>query len=329
MPSIYRNTLEHFAQFMLESSVSVSEQSLSGKVLSRLIGRINSRLSKLGDPLVIYELDGYKLLMPISHKLPIYRKKYPDYSSNLGRIAREITLMSPGATAIDIGANIGDSVAIIRHQCFMPILCIEGNEHFLEVLKRNVAVFGGGVQVFGGYVAMETGAIEATASSVDGSAHLRRVTGTGLPPISAKSLQDIIREFPDFRRPRLVKVDTDGFDAAILRGALAMLCENRPVVFFEYDPFFLSANGDSGLSLLNQLRGIGYSKALVYDNFGDYILSVDSDDLPKWRDLDAYFSGRRGDRYMDVCLFADDDVALHDQIRSNEIAYFSSKRPVH
>jgi hypothetical protein len=107
-----------------------------------------------------------------------------------------------------------------------------------------------------------------------------------------------------------------------------MLRENRPVVFFEYDPFFLSANGDSGLTLLNQLRGIGYSKALVYDNFGDYLLSLDIDELPHWRDLDAYFSGRRGDRYMDVCLFAENDIQLHDKIRSSEIAYFSSKRSI-
>jgi FkbM family methyltransferase len=325
MPSIYRSTLQHFAQFLLESSLSVPDRSLSDKLLIRLVDRLSSSLRKLGDPLVVYELDGYKLLMPISHKLPIYRKKYPDYSSNLGRIAREIASIDPGATAIDIGANIGDSVAIIRRQCRMPILCIEGDEKFLGVLRRNLAVLGEGVHIFAGYVATETGPIEATVSSVDGSAHLRRASGTG-SSISAKSLQDIVEDFPGFRRPRLLKVDTDGFDAAILSGALAMLRDCKPVVFFEYDPFFLSANGDSGLALLGQLRSIGYSKALVYDNFGDFILSAGLDDSRQWRDLDAYFSGRYGQRYMDVCLFAEDDIALHDKIRSDEIAYFAARR---
>ena len=217
------------------------------------------------------------------------RKRFPDYSSNLGRIAKQIASVDPEATAIDIGANIGDSVAIIRRQCFMPILCIEGDEKFLDVLKRNIAVLGEEVHVFGGFVAMETGFIEATVSSVNGSAHLRRASGMS-SQLSAKSLQDIVKEFPKFQRPRLLKVDTDGFDAAILRGALSMLRDTRPIVFFEYDPFFLSANGDSGLSLLSELRSIGYSKALVYDN-----------------------------------------LTLHDQIRSGEIAYFSAKRlrPLH
>ena len=325
MTSIYRSTLEHFAQFLLESSVSVPEQSMSGKFLSRLIGRLSSGLSKLGDPLVRYELDGYELLLPISHKLPMYRKKYPDYSSNLGRIAKEIKSDDPEASAIDIGANIGDSVAIIRRQCFMPILCIEGDAKFLGILKHNLGVLGEGVQVFGGYVAMETGLLDATVSSVDGSAHLRRASGTS-SPISAKSLQDILSAFPDFSKPRLLKVDTDGFDAAILRGALSILRESRPIVFFEYDPFFLCANADSGLALLSQLRSIGYSKALVYDNFGDFLLSANLDDFEQWRDLDAYFSGRGGARYMDVCLFPQEDIPLHDTIRSKEIAYFSAKR---
>ena len=324
MPSIYRSKLEHLAQFLLESSL-VPDQSLFGKFRSRLIDHVSSRISKLGDPLVVYELDGYELLMPISHKLPIYRKRYPDYSSNLGRIAKQIASVHPEATAIDIGANIGDSVAIIRRQCFMPILCIEGDEKFLDVLKRNIAVLGEEVHVFGGYVAMETGFIEATVSSVNGSAHLRRASGMS-SQLSAKSLQDIVKEFPKFQRPRLLKVDTDGFDAAILRGALSMLRDGKPIIFFEYDPFFLSANGDSGLSLLSQLRSIGYSKALVYDNLGDFLLSADIDDSLQWRDLDAYFSGRHGQRYMDVCLFPENDLTLHDQIRSGEIAYFSARR---
>ena len=325
MPSIYQSTLEHLAQYLLESSLA-RNRSLFGKLRSRLMNHVSSGISKLGDPLVVYELDGHKLLMPFSHKLPIYRKRYPDYSSNLGRIAKQIAAAEPEATAIDIGANIGDSVAIIRRQCFMPILCIEGDRKFLDVLKRNIAALGAEVHVFGGYVAMETGLIEATVSSVDGSAHLRRASGTH-SQLSAKSLQDIVKEFPKFQRPRLLKVDTDGFDAAILRGALSMLRESKPVIFFEYDPFFLSANGDSGLSLLSQLRCVGYSKALVYDNLGDFLLSASIDDSLQWRDLDAYFSGRQGLRYMDVCLFPENDIALHDQIRSSEIAYFSAKRP--
>jgi FkbM family methyltransferase len=39
---------------------------------------------------------------------------------------------------IDIGANVGDSVAIVREQSDYPILCIEGNETYFQILEENL-----------------------------------------------------------------------------------------------------------------------------------------------------------------------------------------------
>ncbi len=42
---------------------------------------------------------------------------------------------------IDIGANIGDSVAVIRNLVQCPILCIEGDSQFVNIPEKNIQVW--------------------------------------------------------------------------------------------------------------------------------------------------------------------------------------------
>ncbi len=67
---------------------------------------------RAGDPAIRYTLDGTDLLLPLSHDLPMHRARYPRYSANLGDVAAAVAAARPEATMVDIGANIGDSVAI-------------------------------------------------------------------------------------------------------------------------------------------------------------------------------------------------------------------------
>jgi FkbM family methyltransferase len=309
----------------MESAVITPESTVIRKLKAHAANSLRNALTKKWDPLVQYELDGSLLLLPLSHNLPNYRKMHRDYSSNLGRIAREIEKFHPDATAIDVGANIGDSAAIIRHQCKMPILCIEGDIDFLKILQANIPKLGPDIYVHGGFVAAESGPINAAVLTSGGTARLENRAPTD-SKVSAQSLRDILQGFPLFQRPRLLKIDTDGYDVAILMGALSMLRETTPVLFFEYDPHFLSMNGESGLLALDCLKEIGYTKALVYDNLGDFMLAGDLSNTSLWQDLDAYFSGRRGSRYMDLCLLCDIDLPLFETIRAAEIAYFASRR---
>jgi hypothetical protein len=51
-----------------------------------------------------------------------------------------------------------------------------------------------------------------------------------------------------------VKVDTDGFDFEVLRGAERLLREQRPLLFFELAPYLL----DGALDELAWLQSLGY-----------------------------------------------------------------------
>ena len=44
--------------------------------------------------------------------------------------------------SVDVGANIGDTAAIIRSVCPAPIVCIEGDEMIGRVLNENLYMLG-------------------------------------------------------------------------------------------------------------------------------------------------------------------------------------------
>jgi FkbM family methyltransferase len=311
-------------QLLLNGFLATTEHSFVGKLVAYTLSLMRERLTRVWDPLVQFRLDGYNILLPLSHSLPKIRKRFPDYSANLGRIAAAIAAKDPYARAIDIGANVGDSVAIIRAKCSMPILCIEADAKFLTIFEKNMPLLGRDIYLFAGFVAMDTGPIVGEAIETSGTARL--VPAAGDTRVNAESLEDILKRFPEFQRPRLLKSDTDGFDLPILHGALDFLQEVKPVLFFEYDPFYLSSHGHEGLQTLRELLRIGYSKVLVYDNFGDFLLATNLESKVL-EDLHAYFSGRGAQRYMDLCLFSDDDVALFEALHSAERTYFATRRP--
>ncbi|MBD2129906.1 hypothetical protein NDI39_22750 [Microcoleus sp. ZQ-A2] len=92
-------------------------------------------------PLISYKIAGFNLLLPFSHQLPFILKTYPLYSSNLARLAKYVKEKYEHLKFIDIGANIGDSIALLRKEAVFPILCIEGDEQFLSALEKNATFF--------------------------------------------------------------------------------------------------------------------------------------------------------------------------------------------
>jgi FkbM family methyltransferase len=60
-------------------------------------------------------------------------------------------------------------------------------------------------------------------------------------------------------RVKLVKIDVEGWELSVLRGAERLLRTARPVVVFEYDPAYISRSGGSGEALTALLARGGYT----------------------------------------------------------------------
>jgi FkbM family methyltransferase len=203
---------------------------LTSKILLELI----QKLSNIYDPLIQYKIDDRTLHLPMSHALPIVMNAHPYYSRNLARIASCIQDKYPDLTIIDIGANIGDSVFMLRNSVSCPILCIEGDPRFFEILRMNTTSFEN-VSIEQAFVGNDEGEINKQLVIVSGTAHFETSTNK---TTKFRKLTSILADHPKFLKAKILKIDTDGFDLSIVRGAIDFIQTAKPIIFFEYDPYF-------------------------------------------------------------------------------------------
>jgi FkbM family methyltransferase len=78
--------------------------------------------------------------------------------------------------------------------------------------------------------------------------------------VRMRALDDMLAAFapPAGARVSWIKIDVEGGEAGVLRGATRLLAEHAPVLWMEVNPSSLSAAGSSPAELGELLRGHGY-----------------------------------------------------------------------
>jgi FkbM family methyltransferase len=254
-------------------------------------------------------IGAFQIFINGTHALPRYLKNNPDYSSNLPRLAKHLTLKYPDLILIDIGANIGDTIALVKTYCDIPIVSIEGNEKYYSILEKNKTLFKN-VETFKYLLDEKNHSTKTTLESKDGTAFVKSDTNSETKFIT---LDSFISDYPSFEKAKLVKIDTDGYDLKIIRGGLDFIQKTHPVLFFEFDRYFLTQVHDDGISTLQQLADLGYSAIVFYDNSGRLLVSLSLNNIQAIKQLYQYTYKKRGAfPYYDVCIFHkdDEDIAL-------------------
>ncbi len=297
---------------------------LSDRRLIRTIARQLRRLMvRHGDPLVEIRVACTRLLAPLSHDLPLYQRSFEHYDTALARLAGHLqTAWGDALAVIDVGANVGDSAAALLALPETTVLAIEGNERFFELLVANGAQWADRLTPIHCLLGDRAGVLAAAMDARRGTGRLRPSEHT----VALRTLADVLDEHPAFRNARLVKIDTDGFDIAILRGARPWLAAVRPVLFFEYDPHFWRPITPDGARIFEELADGGYGPLLAYDNFGWLLWSGTVHDRRRLEELDAWLSGRESNVYVDLCAFSSTDVALFEHFRASEVRHFATPR---
>ena len=266
------------ADLALRGILGGSPATLLGR--ARLKAAIETRRLILhrADPLVRYRIGAIELELPLSHELPFYRKDHPAYGENVGRIAAEL-----GGPVVDIGANVGDTAAVVRQAADVPILCVEGDDRYFGLLQRNATRIGPPLE-------LEHAWVDAPARAAVVRRRGTAQVAAGDVPVRTRTLAAILADHPRFAEPALLKIDADGHDVQILLAELELLARLRPALFFEYDPH-LGADP----VVFEQLRGIGYRTAHVYENTGELARVARLTD-----DIHSAYAGHDGARYADV-----------------------------
>jgi FkbM family methyltransferase len=273
-----------------------------------------------------YQVGAYRILLPGDHPLDEYQRIWRRYDTTLGYVAQFVFEKYPDRCAIDIGANVGDSAALIRSHAKVPVLCIEGNPEFQPYLRRNASLMGG-IEIQDCFVG-DDGLVVDLKRIVGGAGTASVSVAVGLSaeqPAQVRSLHKILESAAPFRRAKLLKTDTDGSDFSILRTSAPALAEMRPVLYFEYDTAYKPDADKEAVAAVNALFDIGYQYFLVYDNFGNYVVSLCKPEVDRFIDLNACLasnrtkSGARVIYYFDICALTGEDEDLFKRVRDYEL----------
>ena len=275
------------------------------------VTRTQKRPWKWGRSVTTTRIGRYSIEVPTLSPVAWHYSHAPDLVGQLGRLTSLLKKKYPGLSAMDIGANVGDTACIIKSAEDIPLLCIEGEEFTFGFLKRNIVQFSNTTahQLFLGE--------KSGVASVDfenAGWNLTLKPGTGFTTtIKLTSLDDFMATQPGGQVFKLLKIDTEGFDCSILRGAMNFLRNFTPAITFEYNRGNMDAIGEPGLPTLFKLQELGYSRIVFHDQSGRFLLSTTMADHVLIKDLHDYadcVEGRIG--YLDITVFHARDVDVAD-----------------
>ena len=296
---------------------TISEPARGSRWLRRCLRAVRSAWLKWHDPAVTFTTNGFgKLMVPFSHDLGLAVALYPGYCRNLGRLADAIGEKYPGFPSIDVGANVGDSARLLRRSACAVVLCVEGAPEFLPYLRANIRE-DGAVELDATFVATgENSRMKMT--SARGSLQLEPdVSGD----VGGEKLSLILDRHPAFKAGRLFKLDTDGLDLEIIIANLDWIAVAKPVLFFEYLPFFFRRHGSVPESFFQKLGAVGYRTAVVYDNFGGWISTFSISAENAVRDFITFFERDHDRFYADVALFSTGDGDIAEKLIEREFIW--------
>lgn len=179
-------------------------------------------------------------------------------------------LVVPGSLVLDIGANIGAHTLHLA-QCVGPegrIIAFEPTDFAFRKLRRNLDLNPSlAARVAACHCFLTKNDADNVPSAIYSSwplargadlheKHLGREMRT--ESAQARSLDSVLTELAD-RKVQLVKLDVDGFECDVLRGATTLLRDVRPIFVMELAPYVLEERGTSLEELMSHFIPNGYA----------------------------------------------------------------------
>jgi FkbM family methyltransferase len=182
-------------------------------------------------------------------------------------------LVAPGSVVLDIGANIGAHTLYLA-QLVGPagrVLAFEPTEFAFRKLQRNMELnpdLAPRISAYNYFLAALDGTKLpgsiysswplATHADGDTEVHAKHL-GHAMPTrnATARSIDSVLAEAGN-PKINLVKLDVDGFETDILRGATGLLRDMKPIFVMELAPYVLEERNSSLADLTSLLQSSGY-----------------------------------------------------------------------
>jgi FkbM family methyltransferase len=185
---------------------------------------------------------------------------------NWRNVAIARAVCNPGAVILDVGANIGSETvgfsdivgkrgAVYAFEPYPPNLKLL-RRNAEQTRSQNVTVFPQALSDQAGDVAFSSPARENS-----GSGHVRELEPSeepGDPAIVRVARTTLDSLQTQLRSPRLIVMDVEGHELAVLRGAEQLLAAAQPVIVLEVLEELLARNGTSPSMIADHLRRFDY-----------------------------------------------------------------------
>jgi FkbM family methyltransferase len=233
---------------------------LAYRLITRIHGRAKARQGRV-TPLFAPTTD------PIGHRListgVFERTQIEAIDSLLEENCDVIDQLSNGLdTFLDIGANIG--VYTTRYAPrFKRTLSIEPNPMTFDVLRSNIALAQSpnvSAICVGASDREDYLPLTLSDDGVMGWSSFEDVDETSCRTVRGpvKTVDQIVEELAPAATLSLVKIDVEGHEAKVLRGAMGTLKSHRPVVLYE------QLSRKAGVECERLLRDAGYKRFVVF-----------------------------------------------------------------
>jgi len=273
---------------------------------------------------VVREVQGVRLALPWSHRLPDFADGDSPYGQNLVALAKGLAASGP-LVVLDVGANVGDSALQILDACDARIVCVEGDLAYLPFLEENVGARPE-CRIEASLLAPTAAKAAGQVAPVRAGGTTRFVAGSSSQVAPAVTPTELRLRHPWTEQLRLVKSDTDGHDVALVPAVAEAWADLRPVLFFEYDPKPTRLNGTDPMTVWPALEALGYRQFAVWDNGGHPLGRAGVSQL-----ADAALALEKGSsravRYWDVAAVHTDDAEAAALIEELVPAPWSVPRP--
>jgi FkbM family methyltransferase len=165
-----------------------------------------------------------------------------------------IDVVRPGDLFLDVGANLG-IYTVLAARLGGQVVAFEPNSQARRTLEANVRMNSAGETVtIQPFALADYDGSGRMNVEIQGSSHLLRAEAADAPEapavtVDVRRLDSVLKSWAHAGLAFL-KVDAEGFDAEVLRGAAGFVRAERPVVLVEI--------GDGGAGIRRWLAGRGY-----------------------------------------------------------------------
>lgn len=181
--------------------------------------------------------------------------------------------LRPGGTFVDVGANVG-----YYSMCALDLVGKAGQIHAFEIdprplrcLTRSVATFRyANLTVHPVAVGASVGSGKLIKQRDCGHSHVSDA-GEGVP-IPMTSL-DAWRDEFGVTAIQAMKIDVEGGEYAVLKGAETLLREERPVIVFEADDALQAKHGSTCSEIIGFLQQRGYRVERLRDTWSPTVVA--------------------------------------------------------